>query len=121
MANFTNNTNDRKNFLLQAYSTSYVDNREVEDPQKSTSKSDNNNGEEQDGEDDEEEGEEGEEVEFTPSAWDASLAPHKSAIRSPERSTKPKVLFIDIETLIAKYFRGKSQCFNKLTYVSMFF
>ncbi|XP_063995899.1 rho-associated protein kinase 1-like isoform X2 [Diachasmimorpha longicaudata] len=36
----------------------------------------------------EEEDEEEEEEEFTPSAWDATLAPHRSALRSPEKNLK---------------------------------
>ncbi|XP_076476276.1 uncharacterized protein LOC117153275 isoform X1 [Bombus vancouverensis nearcticus] len=50
---------------------------------------------EEEGEDEEEEGgeeggeeEEEEEEEFTPSAWNATLAPHRSALRSPDKTLK---------------------------------
>lgn len=43
----------------------------------------------------EEEGEdEEEEEEFTPSAWNATLAPHRSALRSPDKTLKSGVSFI---------------------------
>ncbi|XP_017892455.1 STE20-like serine/threonine-protein kinase isoform X3 [Ceratina calcarata] len=43
----------------------------------------------QEGEDEEEEEEEDEEEEeFTPSAWNATLAPHRSALRSPDKTLK---------------------------------
>ncbi|XP_043290011.1 uncharacterized protein [Venturia canescens] len=42
---------------------------------------------EEEGDDGEEEDDE-EEEEFTPSAWDATLAPHRSALRSPEKNLK---------------------------------
>lgn len=32
-----------------------------------------------------------EEEEFTPSAWNASLAPHRSALRSPDKTLKSGV------------------------------
>lgn len=38
-----------------------------------------------------EEEEDDEEEEFTPSAWDATLAPHRSALRSPEKTYKAGV------------------------------
>ncbi|XP_015109983.1 uncharacterized protein LOC107036496 isoform X2 [Diachasma alloeum] len=40
-----------------------------------------------------EEEDEEEEEEFTPSAWDATLAPHRSALRSPEKNVKSGVSF----------------------------
>ncbi|XP_078037624.1 uncharacterized protein LOC144470414 isoform X2 [Augochlora pura] len=39
-------------------------------------------------EEEEDEGEEEEEEEFTPSAWNATLAPHRSALRSPDKTLK---------------------------------
>lgn len=42
-------------------------------------------------EEEEEEEEDDEEEEFTPSAWDATLAPHKSALKSPEKNVKKGV------------------------------
>ncbi|KAK0166354.1 hypothetical protein PV328_004780 [Microctonus aethiopoides] len=44
--------------------------------------------EEEPAEEEEEEEEDDEEEEFTPSAWDATLAPHRSALRSPEKTYK---------------------------------
>lgn len=35
--------------------------------------------------------EEEEEEEFTPSAWNAALAPHRSALRSPDKTLKSGV------------------------------
>lgn len=48
---------------------------------------------EEDEEDEEgvEEVEEEEEEEFTPSAWNATLAPHRSALRSPDKTLKSGV------------------------------
>lgn len=37
------------------------------------------------------EGEDEEEEEFTPSAWNATLAPHRSALRSPDKTQKSGV------------------------------
>lgn len=34
-----------------------------------------------------------EEEEFTPSAWNATLAPHRSALRSPDKTLKSGVSF----------------------------
>lgn len=48
--------------------------------------------EEDEGDDGDEEDDE-EEEEFTPSAWDATLAPHRSALRSPEKNLKSGVSF----------------------------
>lgn len=45
---------------------------------------------------DAEEEEEEEEEEFTPSAWNATLAPHRSALRSPDKTLKTNVRFIII-------------------------
>lgn len=45
---------------------------------------------EEEGEDEEEE----EEEEFTPSAWNATLEPHRSALRSPDKTLKSNVRFI---------------------------
>lgn len=39
----------------------------------------------------EDEEEEEEEEEFTPSAWNAALAPHRSALRSPDKTIKSGV------------------------------
>lgn len=36
-------------------------------------------------------GDEEEEEEFTPSAWDATLAPHRSALRSPDKTLRTGV------------------------------
>lgn len=47
--------------------------------------------EEEDEDLDDDEEEEEEEEEFTPSAWDATLAPHRSALRSPDKSVKSGV------------------------------
>nr|XP_033333413.1 rho-associated protein kinase 2-like isoform X3 [Megalopta genalis] len=44
--------------------------------------------EEEDEEEEEEEEEDEEEEEFTPSAWNATLAPHRSALRSPDKTLK---------------------------------
>ena len=43
--------------------------------------------------DDEDDGdcEDDDEEEFTPSAWDANLAPHRSALRSPDKTLKSNV------------------------------
>lgn len=50
--------------------------------------------EEEEGEaEEEEEVEEEEEEEFTPSAWNATLAPHRSALRSPDKTLKSGVSF----------------------------
>lgn len=35
-----------------------------------------------------------EEEEFTPSAWNAALAPHRSALRSPDKTLKSGVITI---------------------------
>lgn len=43
------------------------------------------------GEDFETEDDDEEEEEFTPSAWDATLAPHRSALRSPDKTAKTGV------------------------------
>lgn len=40
------------------------------------------------------EDEEEEEEEFTPSAWNAALAPHRSALRSPDKTLRPGVNII---------------------------
>ena len=45
---------------------------------------------EEEGDDEEEE----EEEEFTPSAWNATLEPHRSALRSPDKTLKSNVRFI---------------------------
>lgn len=37
-----------------------------------------------------------EEEEFTPSAWNAALAPHRSALRSPDKTLKSGVNTIQI-------------------------
>jgi hypothetical protein len=37
---------------------------------------------------------EDEEEEFTPSAWDATLAPHRSALRSPDKTLKTRVSLV---------------------------
>ncbi|KAL7288681.1 hypothetical protein TKK_0017407 [Trichogramma kaykai] len=56
---------------------------------KSTRDDDATNDMEEDSESDgDEEDEEDEEEEFTPSAWDATLAPHRSALRSPDKSQR---------------------------------
>lgn len=62
---------------------------------------------EEEGEDEEEEGgeeggeeEEEEEEEFTPSAWNATLAPHRSALRSPDKTLKSSVSFITYYTVV---------------------
>lgn len=36
-----------------------------------------------------------EEEEFTPSAWNAALAPHRSALRSPDKTLKSGVSRVD--------------------------
>jgi len=36
-----------------------------------------------------------EEEEFTPSAWNAALAPHRSALRSPDKTLKSGVINTD--------------------------
>ena len=46
---------------------------------------------EEDDDEEADEDEEDEEEEFTPSAWDATLAPHRSALRSPEKTLKTGV------------------------------
>ena len=57
----------------------------------------------------EEEGEDGEEEEeeeeFTPSAWNATLEPHRSALRSPDKTLKSNVrfiIFLNLNILIFK-------------------
>lgn len=54
-------------------------------------------GEEEDDEEEEveeEEDDDEEEEEFTPSAWNATLAPHRSALRSPDKTLKSGVSFM---------------------------
>ncbi|XP_012284175.1 uncharacterized protein LOC105701736 isoform X2 [Orussus abietinus] len=46
------------------------------------------NEEEEEGREGEQEDDEEEEEEFTPSTWDATLAPHRSALRSPDKTQK---------------------------------
>lgn len=45
-----------------------------------------------------------EEEEFTPSAWNAALAPHRSALRSPDKTLKSGVNTVQINTPYAKLF-----------------
>lgn len=50
------------------------------------------------------EDEEEEEEEFTPSAWNAALAPHRSALRSPDKTLKSGVNTIQINVSYAEPF-----------------
>lgn len=43
-----------------------------------------------------------EEEEFTPSAWNATLAPHRSALRSPDKTLKSGVSFTHYQNLLRK-------------------
>jgi len=43
-----------------------------------------------------------EEEEFTPSAWNATLAPHRSALRSPDKTLKSGVNTIQIINITYK-------------------
>lgn len=45
-----------------------------------------------------------EEEEFTPSAWNAALAPHRSALRSPDKTLKSGVNIVQINIPYAKLF-----------------
>ncbi|XP_058807838.1 uncharacterized protein LOC131673673 isoform X3 [Phymastichus coffea] len=83
-------------FVWQQYgATAHLKSLETESPMKAETKKsettfeveERRENDEDLGSDDEEDDDE-EEEEFTPSAWDATLAPHRSALRSPDKTTK---------------------------------
>ena len=73
---------------MQQYGATQLESHETENSKKEEADkaddAENDAGEDFDTEDEEEE-------EFTPSAWDATLAPHRSALRSPEKTIKSGV------------------------------
>jgi len=55
-----------------------------------------------------------EEEEFTPSAWNAALAPHRSALRSPDKTLKSGVINTDkyiMQNLFFLYHTGINDVF----------
>ena len=85
---------------LQQYGASHPQNHETDSPSaKKVSRQSTDNAENDLDEDFDSDEEEEEEEEFTPSAWDATLAPHRSALRSPDKSLKTGVHNIIINIL----------------------
>ncbi|XP_011496834.1 PREDICTED: uncharacterized protein LOC105361376 [Ceratosolen solmsi marchali] len=68
-------------FVWQQYGATHLESHETENSKEDKTDETNNDL-------DEDLETEDEELEFTPSAWDATLAPHRSALRSPDKTIK---------------------------------
>ncbi|XP_014213844.1 intracellular protein transport protein USO1-like isoform X2 [Copidosoma floridanum] len=81
-------------FVWQQYNTGHIESHEGNSPKiEANENTENDLGEDFDSDedekdDDDDDDDEEEEEEFTPSAWDATLAPHRSALRSPDKSLR---------------------------------
>ncbi|XP_034950144.1 uncharacterized protein [Chelonus insularis] len=77
-----NSMNKNQDRNSPVYQTSTIENFKQKTEEKNEIEEENEDEIDEEGEDEEDE------EEFTPSAWDANLAPHRSALRSPEKTLR---------------------------------